>query len=69
MEVYVSLKFKTMKAKEICEYLLIYREYLRDNDLTDDSDEISAIDLENFVDNHIECDYYYELKERISETP
>jgi hypothetical protein len=54
-----------MNAKQIYLYFLIYRECILDNELTDDSDEITVEDLVDYVENFIDTDYRVELTNRV----
>lgn len=49
------------KAKDVYIYFLVYKKYLEENDLEDDSRTILIEDLITFVDQQIETDYREEL--------
>jgi hypothetical protein len=44
-----------MKAKKVARYLLMYRQYLHDHNLIDDSDSVTAKTVINFMKD-LECD-------------
>jgi hypothetical protein len=44
------MKIKNRSALECSTYLKIYKEYLSENDLKDDSDDINIKELYNFIE-------------------
>lgn len=60
-----NYKTDNMNARKIARYFLIYKEYLLDNNLEDDSKTITAKDLIFFVDNNIDPDDLEEYNELI----
>lgn len=45
-------------ARQVYLNYRIYQHFLRDNNLPDDSDEITVKDLMNFCENHIDKEQY-----------
>lgn len=54
-----------MKAKQIFKYFLIYREFLRENNLEDDTDKITLKDLIDFVQQQMEPEERKSLYEKV----
>jgi hypothetical protein len=54
-----------MLAKKVVLYFSIYKEYIKDNNLDNDSEIISVSSLIQFVDDNITGKYREELKNRI----
>jgi hypothetical protein len=52
-------------AKVIYRYYLIYREYLLENSISDDSNSITTEDLLNFVQNNINFEDRLRLADKI----
>jgi hypothetical protein len=56
-----GLKMKDTNARQVVRYFKIYKQFLRENNLDDDSKEISVESLINFVENHISEDDRMEI--------
>lgn len=54
-----------MVAKKVVRYYLIYREYLLEHNLPDDSNTITVSNLIDFVENQIDTEYLLELADRV----
>lgn len=54
-----------MKARTLVKYYSIYRQYLLDNNLPDDSNEISVEELIDFVENQISLEDRFNIVDRL----
>lgn len=57
---------ENLTAKQVCDYYAIYKEYLLDNNLDDDSSSITVLDLVYFVEEYIEPDFINDFYQKIS---
>ena len=53
------------KVKKVLKYYKIYKAYLKENDLDDDSDQITVPSLMLFVKEHISDDDFKRLDEEL----
>jgi len=54
-----------MKARTLVRYYSIYRQHLFDNNLPDDSNEISVEELTDFVENQISLEDRFNIIDRL----
>lgn len=58
------MQIGTMGAREIARYFEVYKMYILDNNLDDDSKEINITELVNFVDNEISPEDFKECYQK-----